>query len=264
MYTSSFIVALSAAGGLGLVMSGGGHQQQPVRRAVAALNQAATNEAQQRDATATRAFSNVQIKTADGACLFVDKLSGDFRANLTPVQIASCGTTDGQGWDVITAGKHNDQKGQILLVSTLTQACMNFDPRRKPGDQLNLFSCGGRADGGGGVTGSQLFKFDGGAGPLSLKPTNGEGKCLSSKGQRVDAAQCAANAADQTFTFSAPGGAAGKGNKGSNNNNNNNAGNGNVGSGNGSAGNGTEAVGNGDNDNDTNDNGEEGCNNARR
>lgn len=36
----------------------------------------------------------------------------------------------------------------MLIVSTLTQACFNFDPRRKAGDQLVLFSCGGRADGG--------------------------------------------------------------------------------------------------------------------
>jgi hypothetical protein len=36
----------------------------------------------------------------------------------------------------------------MLVVSTLTQACMNFDPRRATGNQVNLFSCGGRADGG--------------------------------------------------------------------------------------------------------------------
>jgi hypothetical protein len=91
-------------------------------RAVAQLNEEATREAHQRDGTATRAFSNVQIKTSDGRCLFVDKLSGDFRANLTPIQIAACGSTDGQGWDVITAGKHNDQAGSMLVVSTLVSA----------------------------------------------------------------------------------------------------------------------------------------------
>lgn len=181
----------------------------PARRAVTELNEEAFNEAQQRDDTATRAFSNVQIKTSDGKCLFVDKLSGDFRANLTPVQVATCGTTDGQGWDVITSGKHNDQNGQALIVSTSTQACLNFDPRRQAGDQVNLFSCGGRADGGGQVTNSQLFAFDGQAGPLSLQPENGKQQCVTSQGQRLDIANCASGAQDQSFTF---GGAAGGGN----------------------------------------------------
>lgn len=40
----------------------------------------------------------------------------------------------------------------FLLASNLTnpqtQACLNFDPRRAAGNQVNLFSCGGRADGG--------------------------------------------------------------------------------------------------------------------
>lgn len=209
----------------------------PARRAVTELNQEATAEAQQRDNTATRAFSNIQIKTADGKCLFVDKLSGDFRANLTPVQVATCGTTDGQGWDVITSGKHNDQKGQALIVSTLTQACMNFDPRRKAGDQVNLFSCGGRADGGGQVTNSQLFAFDGQAGPLSLSPENGKQQCLSSLGQRIDIAACANGAQDQSFTFGAAAGngtqnngaGAGNGNQGNNNGNGNNGGSNNGG-----------------------------------
>jgi hypothetical protein len=134
-------------------------------RAVDKLNEEATAEAQQRDNGATRAFSNVQIKvmprlsldtqpllthmqTSDGRCLFVDKLSGDFRANLTPVQVAACGSTGGQGWDIITAGKHINVAGSMLIVSTETQACFNFDPRRAAGNQVNLFSCGGRADGG--------------------------------------------------------------------------------------------------------------------
>lgn len=92
------------------------------RRAVTELNEEATKEAHPRDDTATRAFSDVQIKTADGKCLFVDKLSGDFRANLTPIQVADCGATDGQGWDVITAGKHNDQLNSMLIVSTLVRS----------------------------------------------------------------------------------------------------------------------------------------------
>lgn len=117
-------------------------------RSVASLDQAAADEAQQRDDTATRAFSNVQITTSDGRCLFVDKLSGDFRENLAPVQIAACGSADGQGWDAITAGEHISATNSMLVVSTLTQACLNFDPRRAAGNQVTLFSCGGRADGG--------------------------------------------------------------------------------------------------------------------
>lgn len=88
-------------------------------RAVDELNEEATAEAHQRDDTATRAHSNIPIMTSDGRCLFVDPLSGDFRANLTPLQVADCQSTDGQHWDVITAGKHNDQEGAMLIVSTL-------------------------------------------------------------------------------------------------------------------------------------------------
>lgn len=119
------------------------------RRVVTQLDQAAFTEAQQRDDTATRAFTSTQIRTTSGQCLFVDQLSGDFRANLTPVQIKSCDQGDkGQRWDIITAGKHNDQPGTMLVVSALTNACLNFDPRRAAGNTVILFSCGGRADGG--------------------------------------------------------------------------------------------------------------------
>ena len=118
-------------------------------RVVQELNQEAFEEAQQRDDTATRAFSDVQIKTSNNKCLAVDEFGGDFRANLTPIQVVDCDTTGlGLGWDVITAGKHIDQTGAMLVVSTLTQACFNFDPRRAAGNQVLLFSCGGRADGG--------------------------------------------------------------------------------------------------------------------
>jgi hypothetical protein len=176
-----------------------------LRRAVDQLNDEATREAHQRDDTATRAFSDVTIKTSDGRCLTIDELSGDFRANLTPVQLAECGgpVAIGQGWDVITAGKHNDRQGQMLVVSTLTQACLNFDPRRQPGNQLLLFSCGGRADGGGAVTDSQLFAFENsGAGPLSLKPFNVEGVCATAgAGEVLDAAPCDTGALNQLFVF---------------------------------------------------------------
>ncbi|KAK2060482.1 ricin-type beta-trefoil lectin domain-containing protein [Colletotrichum caudatum] len=191
------------------------------RRAVTELDEAATKEAHPRDDAATRAFSNVQILTADGRCLFVDKLSGDFRANLTPVQVGDCAIKDSQGWDVITAGKHNDQANAMLVVSSLTQACFNFDPRRKAGDQVNLFSCGGRAAGEGLVTDSQLFALETGAGPLTFQPRNAKGKCFAVRGDVVDVADCDANDKAQSFTFGDPatggGGGGGGGNNGGNN-----------------------------------------------
>lgn len=195
-------------------------------RAVDSLNEEATAEAHQRDNGATRAFSNVEIRTSDGKCLFVDELSGDFRANLTPVQIADCGSTDGQGWDVITAGAHIRGDGVALIVSSLTNACLNFDSRRQAGNQLLLFSCGGRADGGGDVTDSQLFDFDGGAGPLSLSPQNEGGNfCATARGNTLDIANCQNGDASQTFTIG--GGAPASGNNGGNggNNDDNNGGN---------------------------------------
>ncbi|KAH7346823.1 hypothetical protein BKA65DRAFT_284888 [Rhexocercosporidium sp. MPI-PUGE-AT-0058] len=181
------------------------------KRVVTSLNQAAFEEAQQRDATATRTFSGTEIKTSDGQCLFIDKLSGDFRANLNPIQIATCDGSAGQKWDVITAGKHNDQAGTMLIVNTLTQACANFDPRRKAGNTVIMFSCGGRADGGGDVTNSQLFSFAGGAGPLSFEPKNAAGTCLAVTGNVLDQAPCKAGDAAQSFTFGVATGGAQRG-----------------------------------------------------
>ncbi|KAK0670679.1 hypothetical protein QBC41DRAFT_69238 [Cercophora samala] len=193
-------------------------------RAVDSLNEEATAEAHQRDNGATRAFSNVEIRTSDGKCLFVDELSGDFRANLTPVQVADCGSTDGQGWDIITAGDHIRGDGVALIVSSLTNACLNFDSRRQAGNQLLLFSCGGRADGGGDVTDSQLFDFDGSAGPLSLSPQNEGGSfCATVRGNTLDIVNCQNGDASQTFTIG--GGAPAGGNNGGNNDNSNNGGN---------------------------------------
>ncbi|WQF75225.1 Putative ricin B, lectin domain, ricin B-like lectin [Colletotrichum destructivum] len=184
------------------------------RRVVTELNEEATKEAHLRDDTATRAFSDIQIKTADGRCLFVDKLSGDFRANLTPIQVADCGAKDGQGWDVITAGKHNDQPNTMLIVSTLTQACFNFDPRRPAGNQVNLFSCGGRAAGEGLVTDSQLFALETGAGPSTFQPKNAKGKCFTVKDNAVDVADCVAGDKAQSFAFGSAAGGAGGGENG--------------------------------------------------
>ncbi|OAR00907.1 hypothetical protein LLEC1_07300 [Akanthomyces lecanii] len=174
-----------------------------IPRAVDKLNDSAFKEAQQRDDTAVRALANTQIKTFDGRCLFVDALSGDFRANLTPLQIEDCGgNRTGLGFDVITEGKHSNQQGQALVVSTLTQACLSFDPRRPADSQVHLFSCGGRADGGGEVSNSQLFAFDGKEqGAIALTPQNSPGKCLVSAGNKVVIDDCDDKDDKQKFTF---------------------------------------------------------------
>ena len=46
------------------------------------------------------------------------------------------------------------------------------------------------------MTNSQLFTFNGGAGPLALAPKNGEGKCFAVRGNVLDSADCQ-SAADQ-------------------------------------------------------------------
>jgi len=176
------------------------------------LNPAAVAEAQQRDNTATRAFSATQIKTTSGQCFFVDPASGDFRENLTPVQVTNCNGSAGEQWDIITQGKHNDQPGFALIVSTLTNACLNFDPRRAPNNQVLLFSCGGRADGSGSVTNSQLFTFQGGPGPLPLIPQNGKNAtCLTvnTSTNLLDQTACnpASVSGNELFTFGAGGSA---------------------------------------------------------
>jgi hypothetical protein len=180
-------------------------QAAPLRynsRAVTSLDEAATAEAQQRDDTATRAFTGVPIKTADGQCLSVDPLGGDFRQNLIPVQAQACDNSPNQQWDVITAGKHNNVAGAALFVSTLTNGCLNFDPRRAAGNQVLLFSCGGRADGEGAVTDSQLFDFDqSSSASLALQPQNGKGQvCFKVVNGLLDQAGCDGSA-NQTFTI---------------------------------------------------------------
>lgn len=82
------------------------------------LNPAAAAKANQRDDTATRAFSNATIKTSSGKCLFVDPVAGDFRENLIPVQLKACDGGANEQFDIITKGKHNDQPGSMLVVST--------------------------------------------------------------------------------------------------------------------------------------------------
>ncbi|EJP67140.1 ricin-type beta-trefoil lectin domain-containing protein [Beauveria bassiana ARSEF 2860] len=198
IYTNLFAAVLAAGNPL-------------LPRTVDKLNNVAFKEAQQRDDAATRALANVQIKTADDRCLFVDVLSGDSRANLTPLQIADCSSVSaGQGFDVVTKGKHNDKQDQALVVSTLTQACLSFDPRRPSDSQVHMFSCGGRADGGGEVSDSQLFAFNstgGTEGTIALTPQNSPGQCLVAAVDKVVIAVCDDKDDKQKFTF---GGDAGK------------------------------------------------------
>ena len=79
---------------------------------------------------------------------------------------------------------------------------MNFDPRRAAGDTVIMFSCGGRADGGGLVTNSQLFTFTAGESSLQLQPENGNGQiCFAENAAgRLDQVACSSDPA-QVFTI---------------------------------------------------------------
>ena len=145
----------------------------------------------------------------------MDPTSGDFRENLIPVQTKACDGSAGQQWDIITAGTHNNQPGFANIVSTQvitrqwihnkvdrlmnpqTNGCLNFDARRAPGNQVLLFSCGGRGDGGGLVTNSQLFAFSGkSTGPIPLVPQNGNNAvCLAPVNGLLDQTACSGAAA---------------------------------------------------------------------
>lgn len=119
-----------------------------VSRAGSILQSSAAAEANPVDPTAVRAAVNTSMKDSSGKCLTVDATAGDFRQNLIPITLKTCDGCRGQQWDMVTSGKHNNVPGQVLVVSSLTQGCLNFDPRRAIGDQVIMFSCGGRADGG--------------------------------------------------------------------------------------------------------------------
>lgn len=111
-------VALHARDNVTMLPNGAG-----VARAGSVLNAAAAEEANPRDNTATRAFSSTSIKAANRQCLSIDPAAGDFRQNLIPVQFKACDGSAGEKFDIITKGKHNDQSGTMLVVSTLV--CMN-------------------------------------------------------------------------------------------------------------------------------------------
>jgi hypothetical protein len=154
------------------------------------IDQAAVEEAQQRDDTAVRAVSNTKIRAPNGQCLSVDPTAGDFRMNLIPVALTDC--TNPTTWDLITSGKHNDGSGgdAALIVSTATQGCLSFDPRREASDQVTLFSCGGRADGSGLTNQGQLYPFAGGE-SFALTPVSESNKtCLIPGNGRLVAGPC--------------------------------------------------------------------------
>ena len=98
--------------------SGGLTDGTPVAGAGGTLNLEAAAAANQRDDTATRAFSGVPITAADGQCLFINATAGDFREELIPVQTKACDGTTNEKFDIITAGKHIDQPGGMIVVST--------------------------------------------------------------------------------------------------------------------------------------------------
>lgn len=162
----------------------------PVSRAGGTLNPTSAAESHQRDDTATRAFASVSLKSANGQCLFIDPTAGDFRQNLIPIAVQPCTGRANEKFDLITQGKHNNAEGATLVVSSLMQGCLSFDARRAAGDTAHIFSCGGRADGEGETTNSQLFDFAGGN-TITLAPQNGDGQvCLVPNGAKLDQATC--------------------------------------------------------------------------
>lgn len=159
-----------------------------------ALNPSAVAEAHQRDDTAVRAFSSVSVRTDNGQCLSVDRTAGDYRENLIPISLIDCddGVSTSAMWDVITKGKHNDGSGgsAALVVNKLTQGCISYDFRRDAGDQVLLFSCGGRADGSGSTNAGQLFPFTGET-RFKLAPVSeGNATCIIPGNGRLDAGPC--------------------------------------------------------------------------
>jgi hypothetical protein len=174
-----------------------------VSRAGGVLNPSAAAEANAFDNTATRAFTSVQLKSADGKCLFIDPTAGDFRENLIPITLKACDGSENEKFDFITAGKHINVANSTLVVSSLMNGCLNFDNRRAAGDTVIMFSCGGRDDGTGQVTNSQLFTFTAGEKSLRLQPENGNGAiCLvPNPSGRLDQAACSSDPG-QFFTIS--------------------------------------------------------------
>lgn len=125
----------------------------------------------------------------------MDRTAGDYRANLIPVSLIDCDedaiATNGR-WDIVTKGKHNDGSGgtAALVVSRLTQGCISYDFRRDVGDQVILFSCGGRADGTGSTNTGQLFPFTGKK-QFELAPVSeGNKTCIIPGSERLVSGPC--------------------------------------------------------------------------
>jgi hypothetical protein len=144
----------------------------------ASLGLGAAAQALQRDDTAIRAFSKVGIRTPQREYLVAGAYSEEERP---PVRVSECSTCHVDRWDVITSGKHNDWPGYALIVDTVTQKCLTFDPERGNGRNVYMAPCGGNADGSGGVLTSQLFAYEGHPAVTMLQPLNGQqnGQCLA-------------------------------------------------------------------------------------
>ncbi|KAK7752549.1 hypothetical protein SLS62_005517 [Diatrype stigma] len=162
----------------------------PVSGAGGILQPTAAAESHERDDTAARAFTAVGIQASDGRCLFIDPTAGDFRQNLIPISLVRCGGTPNEKFDVITTGKHNNAPNSALLVSSLMNGCISFDGRRKAGDTVTIFSCGGRADGSGETNNGQLFPYISGT-ALTLAPSNeGNATCVFPGEERLTSGPC--------------------------------------------------------------------------
>ena len=174
----------------------------PVSGAGGVLNPTAAAEANAFDSKATRAFTAVSVKSSNGQCLFVNPTAGDFRQNLIPIAVQACTGAPEEKFDFITAGKHNNVPGgtQTLIVSSVTNGCVNFDPRRTI-NPANIFSCGGRGDGGGDTNASNLFPFTAGETSITLAVENENGAtCLINVGGFLTGAPCTGDAS-QKFTI---------------------------------------------------------------
>lgn len=123
-----------AAGGGGAIATANPTTPVPVSGARGTLDPTAAAEANRRDGTATRAFSNVEIRAPNGQCLSIDPTAGDFRQNLIPVGLVDCAGTPNEKWDVISAGVHNDRPESALIVSTLVSCVLSLTGTRSERD----------------------------------------------------------------------------------------------------------------------------------
>ncbi|KAF8887742.1 hypothetical protein BD779DRAFT_1525957 [Infundibulicybe gibba] len=118
------------------------------------------------DQTATRAATSSQIRSvaSPNTCFDVSNFTaGDFRFNLVPIALAACDSSiDGQKFDLITKGEHNNvaDGSRTIIVSSQQLTCVdrrsNINDRTRPG----LFACGGRAAGDGETTADQQYFFN--------------------------------------------------------------------------------------------------------